>query len=57
MTDGLAFNGLQARFFSINAEVVHGCLTSRQFVSEQRLGNLGSIENAREQGQKTVGHA
>jgi hypothetical protein len=55
--DGLAFYGLQAHFFPIDAEMVHGSFTSRQFVSEQRLGELGSMEDAREQGQKAIGHA
>jgi hypothetical protein len=35
--DGLAFYRLQAHFFPIDAEMVHGSLTSRQFVSERKL--------------------
>lgn len=55
--DRLAFYRLQAHFFPIDAEMVHGSLTSHQFVSKQKLRELRSVEDAREQAQKAVGHA
>jgi hypothetical protein len=52
----LTFYGLQAHFFSVNAQVIDRCIAA----SAVRVRSLGTVEtavNIREQRQKAVSHA
>jgi hypothetical protein len=61
--DGLTFYRLQAHFFSVNAEVIHGRVAV--FTKENQGANPEDGKarvskrsaNAREQSQESVGHA
>jgi len=55
--DRLTFYGLQAHFFSINAQVVHRCIAMSIQSANSSEDGEGSAVNLREQSQQAIGHA
>ncbi len=59
--DGLTFYRLQAHFFSVNAEVIHGRVAVFTKKVREQIPRTARVSkrnaNAREQSQESVGHA